>query len=445
MNQYRDYMDGVKINISREEILRRAKKPAESATTKHRGKLFLSYAGAAVIALILFIGIQIAPTFFSNPGATENGATGNGATENGATGNGATENGATGNGATGNGATENDTTENDTTEIPPYALTFTQVRSEAWTIARLNIEQSFSHEVALSPEQIETLFPGVELIYSGVAVYNNSGRLSHIRAWDNKSASEHSAENAARITIWPETAVRGQLFLGLAEVSYVGDVAVTATWRYDGDRILPELFVTRAAVSADFVMDSMAYNVTLTDYTRNLDDAKLRLAEMVNSLIAAGAAEFSALPGSVALPERISRQMSLADARQDPDFGMFLPAAETIPQGFVIFDGRPANRFMDEHQNILTMTWHRTDGSLSWLISENDELTHFDNVFAPNALTAEGIKEVMRASEEIMHRYGYAGVPNVVTVIYDNITVRAVFENFSVSAEEILAMLESLG
>ncbi|MDR3278661.1 MAG: hypothetical protein LBT12_07790, partial [Oscillospiraceae bacterium] len=139
------------------------------------------------------------------------------------------------------------------------------------------------------------------------------------------------------------------------KITPVDGVDVTAI-RFDGRENDGVAFF-----QAEFVLSGVAYRVELHD---SEEAGGARLSGIVFSIIKSGAADLSALENPD-VPELRFDQLTLDAARQEPDFGAFIP--NHIPDGFVF---ESAYRVVRPDTNSLSVHWGRPDNYLEINISE---------------------------------------------------------------------------
>jgi len=142
------------------------------------------------------------------------------------------------------------------------------------------------------------------------------------------------------------------------QVSYVHGAAVTATIS-DGYFVIDGQLARLYRVQADFMLGDIAYRVSYLSAGR--ETGKLRLTELVNQLILGGPADFAIL-ADPAIPELRDEVLPLEQARDDPDFGAYLPVNVPLDWEF-----NHARRSLNQHDNSLAANWDKEFGTIRWV------------------------------------------------------------------------------
>ena len=230
------------------------------------------------------------------------------------------------------------------TTYPEYTLIFNVLgNAEMMSASRPVTHNEFSHE--LTEEQFSAVFPNLAISFDSVhAVYFQDGTLIDVRAFSSESLVQI---NVAEGRISPSMLV---LFEEEPQASYVRGIAVTA-------------IVSGDYFQAEFMLDNIGYHIS---FRGSKESGQIRMTELVNALIKNGAADLSVLADPV-IPELRNETLRLEEARNDPDFGAFLPA--NIPSRFN-FDS--ARRVIDQSANGLFAVWsaYPTFDNIFWSISK---------------------------------------------------------------------------
>ncbi|MCL2378470.1 MAG: hypothetical protein FWC77_05005 [Defluviitaleaceae bacterium] len=260
-------------------------------------------------------------------------------------------------------------------QVPPYHLgreTHIFSRLYASGGARSSMMMTFSHE--LTAQQFQAVFPNIDPAFTATAIYCPEGVLLEVSAskFFNYSHSTHIMLDTCEST-HEETKSRilWQPYSNI-ETSYMHGVLVT-TLSADHTGI-------HVAV---FMLDNIGYIVT---HTVAPDDAQgyTQLSAVVNALILGGPADLSVL-ADPEIPELRNDHITLAEARQDPDFGHFVPA--NIPPGMNL---GIANRWICQDSDFLLLSW---DGSththLRWMIRKAENHHHESQLTAQDLASQE--------------------------------------------------------
>jgi hypothetical protein len=350
MKGYKEYMDNRTVSpILHEKIMRRVtQKPIPGFKSRvisgysiFKSRVILGYAAAAAFAVFLLFGLWAVPGLLSN-GTADNGSNGFfGGEPNGY--------------IVGTPAHSPEPPAPGPSHRPEtlYALVFNDVQGEM-SISRLPPDFMYG----LTDEQFEAVFPTLDpLRFVADATYwVMLMEMTEVTAYDpNGRVLIRLAEN--HVT---DTAL---VFNEDLHISYVHGVAVTAAVYRQHDFIEGE-FTSLYAVRANFMLDHIAYSITDSDVDK--DTAKARLTEIVNLIIAGGAADLSVVADPV-VPELRNEAYTLEQARLDVDFGAFMPV--NIPQGFT-FDS--ARRTLNQWDNAIRANWHSfpTFDGIFWTVAE---------------------------------------------------------------------------
>jgi len=353
MKGYKNYMNTRTVDTAlHEKIMQRL---TQNPKPIYQKRLAVRYAMAAACAVVLLFGLWAVPNFFDTQNITNdpNGFFANLPSD--------TQNGGN-NGYIATGPTQNQESdsneETNETQIPElhfdiYALVFNDIQSE---ISASRIMPDFAHD--LTDEQFNVIFPTLDRSHFEAIVSYWLPRGEYSLGLTEVSA--HAPNGQASIT-----AAEGvtSFINPLSEptdlqISYAHGVEVTA--------IIVESYPLYA-VRAEFVLGGTGYNVRYFDYDR--EAAKERLTALVNGIIYGGAPDWSVLADPV-VPELRNEELTLEQARIDPDFGAFMPV--NIPHGFIFDSGR---RTLNQWENSIRANWHRfpTFDNIFWTAAEPHE------------------------------------------------------------------------
>jgi len=348
MKGYRDYMNNRAVDpILHEKIMRKV-------TQQPMKRPVLRYAMAAACVAVLMIGIRIMPEFFSN----HNGANGinlpNGYPPNGIV-----------------VGLEPPPNGNETEEF--HALVFNDwvgAMGGAAISAPGRIMSDFAHD--LTEEQFVAIFPTLNSSQFNARVSYRLARGDYFQGMATVFAYDFDDDSGVHIRLSQamDAHVDGPLFSdGETYISYVHGVSVTA-FIHSRYGIVGDELLSMYAVRASFTQHGIAYNVNYANVCEY--SAKSRITEIVNQLIIGGAADWSVLADPV-VPELRNEELTLEQARLDPDFGAFMPV--NVPQGFIFDSGR---RTLNQWDNSIRVNWHGYPGfdGIFWTVGEprEDEL-----------------------------------------------------------------------
>ena len=236
---------------------------------------------------------------------------------------------------------------------PAHPITLNEI--EAYMPpSRIFIDGHFWHD--LTSEQLVAVLPDLGFPVVATAHYYGDGRLFEVNiaemlpGGDTAIIGEFYPQTIIRVS--PIGISRGYLMDYEPIISNVHGVAVTAGVFDRGvfdDGIL--LFF------AYFEIDGIFYGIDIHDYATRGQE---RLAAIVNAIILGGAADLSGLADPV-IPELRSETLTLAQARQDPDFGAYLPVS--VPPGFVFSN---ATRELNQAFNGLSAFWDTGGRDVIW-------------------------------------------------------------------------------
>jgi len=192
-------------------------------------------------------------------------------------------------------------------------------------------------------------------------VYYLDGNLLGINATTRYDPDEPEAFLPNfRIRIEPGRTEDCMILAGQSEttVSEMYGVAVTERRSHFEQEGTPYGGIPASIVTfmAEFILDDYLYFVSLRsvrppDYDWDKDLMQTRMTDMVTQLIQGGTAGISVLLDPD-LPELRSEEISLEEARLDPDFGAFAPRNIPSELKFVF-----AHRWVGQHQDYLHLEW----------------------------------------------------------------------------------------
>lgn len=244
------------------------------------------------------------------------------------------------------------------TALPLYALTFNA--TENMMSVRPDRRLDFWHE--LTDAQFAAAFPTLNESLSAQALYQSDGTLIEVAAFGSLGTEQHLrirlAEGmvAQTVLIIPEEP---------PHISYVHQVPVTAFMSGERDSMY---------FQAEFILDNIAYHVSLID---SEEAGQQLLTELVNRIIIGGAADLSGLTDPV-IPKLRNEQLTLSQARLDPDFGAFLPT--NLPPRFGF---ESAYRFINQDTNSLFVLWSANLNTIRWEVSRPTSF-HLEHIVSAN-------------------------------------------------------------
>jgi hypothetical protein len=245
-------------------------------------------------------------------------------------------------------------------------------------------------EYELTDEQLAAVFPNLPLTLTATALYTGEGKLMNLSAVE--TLTPHGYYNPVQFA---EGYYRTQITLGEGEIRE--DCVIV----YDADAVVSEVYgvpVTAVRIGGDgksgvtlfqatFKLGNVAYRVELHDSYEG-DGGETRLTELVNAIIANGAADLGVLADPV-IPEYRHEALSLEGARDEADFGAYLP--ESAPAGFGF---EFANRTVNQREDCLTAHWGRENAWFQWQVSGREYAAGFDDgtLFTAEEISLDAVK-----------------------------------------------------
>jgi hypothetical protein len=340
MRGYKEYMDTITVSPElRDKINNGIKKERLTVEQAHAGHRFTGQAKArgglvrrytamvAGIAALVFAAVLIPrlsggnPTPFPNPNGAVAQVPG--------------------------GPTHEPTPNTQDPTAPPeiHELVFNE--ADSVINARLLIPDGY-FDYDLTDEQRAAVFPGLGPAFSAAVQYRGDASIWFVTAWGDSNIAIYLAPDAPP----PDTLL---FHGGDTVVSDVHGVPVTA-FMYDGGTLFYRV---------SFAVKGVHYRVEAGDFESNglQETARRRVTEAVNHIILAEGADLSVLDNPV-IPNLRNDSIPLAEARQDPRFGAFLP--QSVPAGFTFNN---ANRRITTREDSLSAYWDdgRID-TLTWAV-----------------------------------------------------------------------------
>jgi len=200
----------------------------------------------------------------------------------------------------------------------------------------------FSHP--LTDEELRAVFPYLDLPLAATAHYKGDGTLVEFDAripWEGVDG----VPQGLQIRFWMEGFSYDFHRYEFARdftprSSNIYGIPVTAYIIQGWDDVM--------SFRAEFMLDNFVYRVLFRDYA---ESGQAWMTEIVSGIIRSGTEGLAVLADPV-IPELRSEQMTLAEARLDPDFGAFVPS--DIPDE-LIFEF--AHRSLTQHDDILWIEW----------------------------------------------------------------------------------------
>lgn len=250
-----------------------------------------------------------------------------------------------------------------------YTLYFNEADSQSTAKTDIGIRGHFWQE--LTVEELKTIFPRLTETHTVTATANFQS--------DESRASLFNIDANAVSDAGLKTYI--QLAPGEVVLDYGFDVETKASDVF-GTPVIAGCFETEPNSKgikniiyfATFKLSDVAYYMELSGAKADEEVVKNEISEIIGLLIKGGAADLDVF--NPVIPELRNDSLSLAEARADADFGMYIP--ETLPKGFGLEN---ANRFINQEQNTLSVNWTKGMSYISWkvsLLKDNDKtrITH---------------------------------------------------------------------
>lgn len=333
MKGYIDYMDNISVSPElHDKIMQKVYRQQKPI---NQNRVILRYAGMAACFLVLLLCVWSIPNLFDSPTSDDPGMNGGQL-----------------------GVIDIDPTPGITSRIS-NALTLNRIDSQM-SASRIFVDGHFWHE--LTNEQTRALLPDLRFPISATAHYFGNGTL-----FDVVVAELTSSGGAAMVDeLYLRTVIRFApgAIVSCAIYNYepveseIYDVPVVAGMLDVG--ILNDGITLYVAT---FIIGEIAYSIELYDNETG-ESGLNRLTEIVSAIIRNGSMDLSILDNPV-IPELRDEQVSLSEARSDPDFGEYLPISVPVP---FRFDN--ARRFINQETNSLMTFWGADRAeSIRWFVS----------------------------------------------------------------------------
>jgi hypothetical protein len=245
-----------------------------------------------------------------------------------------------------------------------FTLNFNEADSQSTAKADIAIQGHFWQE--LTDEELKAIFPRLTETHAVTATANFQS--------DESGAYLFNIDAQAMSSTGLKTYI--QLAPGEAVLDYGFDVETKAS-DVLGTPVTAGYFETKANSKglkniiyfATFKLSDVAYYVELGGAEADRELVKNEISEIIGLLIEGGTTDLDLFHPIV--PELRNDSLSLAEARADADFGIYIP--ETLPKGFGF---ESANRFINQERNTLFVNWTKGMSYISWQISmmkDNDK------------------------------------------------------------------------
>jgi hypothetical protein len=324
--------------------------------------------------------------------------------------------------------------------IPKLAI----IEASSVTAASMHLPEDH-FDLELTEEQLKSAFPGLWFPVGARAYYTGDGTLKFVAGTETAKPGRidlpemfdggymKTAITIGQGSIMQDCAV---IYEDEPKTAVIDGVEVSAL-RFDGRKNNGVAFF-----QADFTKDGLAYRVELHDSDTG-EEGALRLERIVYALITGPTPDLAAL-GNPEIPELRFDSLTLAQAHEDPDFGLFIP--QSVPSSFSF---EASYRVVRPGTNSLSAMWGKEDAYIevaASLLLERDyeRLVHpgersepegnveTNPAFLREELTLDVVKAQANESERIEFSVFYEGV--MVSLASKGIT-----------PEEAWSVIESLG
>ena len=347
MKDYIDYMDSISVDaVLHDKIMNKLqRKPAP----QRRQRLTLRYAGLAACAVLLLVSVWKIPGLF-NSDLPDRQISENNPEHIISPG--------TQHGNEGIGTDIDDPNDPGSVARPLYTLNFNTGNS----LMQTDASWAFGvFDYDLTDEQVKAVFPDLDLTIGSIAFYGIDGKLITVTAVESMTAGR--MDHAVK---YKDSYVRTEIKLGEGQIfedcvvvyedtpqtSDVYGIPVTAY-------ILDTSGNDTIYFQSEFMLDGIAYRISMYD---NMTDGQTRMTELVNAIIRNGAADLSVLADPV-IPDQRFDELTLDEARLDPDFGAFIPSS--VPSGF---EFESSYRVVTTRENSLSAHWGKPNNYMEFRI-----------------------------------------------------------------------------
>jgi hypothetical protein len=250
-----------------------------------------------------------------------------------------------------------------------YTLYFNEADSQSTAKTDIAIRGHFWQE--LTDEELKAIFPRLTETHAVTATANFQSDESRASLFNIDAQAVSSAGLKTYIQLAPGEVLLDYGFDAETKASDVFGTAVTAGYFETKPNSKGLRNVT---CFATFKLSDVAYYVELGGTEAEKEALKNEISEIVGLLIDGGIVDLDIF--HPVIPELRNDSLSLAEARADADFGMYIP--ETLPKGFGFEN---ATRFINQERNTLFVNWTKGMSYISWevsLLKDNDKtrITH---------------------------------------------------------------------
>ncbi len=250
-----------------------------------------------------------------------------------------------------------------------YTLYFNEADSQSIAKTDIGIRGHFWQE--LTDEELRAVFPRLTGTHGITATVNFKSNKSGASLYNIDANAVADAGLKTYIQLAPGEVVLDYGFGVETKASDVFGTPVTAGY-FETEPNSKGL--KNIIYFATFKLSDVAYYVELSGAKVDEEVVKNEISEIIGLLIKGGAADLDVF--NPVIPELRNDSLSLAEARADADFGMYIP--ETLPKGFGLEN---ANRFINQERNTLSVNWTKDMSYISWkvsLLKDNDKtrITH---------------------------------------------------------------------
>ena len=235
---------------------------------------------------------------------------------------------------------------------------------ETQLAASVYIEGHFWH--GLTDGQLSAVFPDMPFPIVATANYRGDGSLYNIMAHEASVGGEPAFYKEFYMAVTIEVVGAGGG--SMEDVIYEYEPVTTDIL---GVPVVAGVFDYKkndgvALYVAKFMIGDIAYNINLHDDDAG-DGGKDKLSLIVNKIIRYqrqnGAVDLSVLNDPV-MPELRDERQTLDEARNDPDFGAYMPL--DVPSQFAF---ETAQRFVNQEKNSLSAFWKSKNDYIKWSAS----------------------------------------------------------------------------
>jgi hypothetical protein len=250
-----------------------------------------------------------------------------------------------------------------------YTLYLNEADSQSTAKTDIAIRGHFWQE--LTDEELKAIFPRLIKTHIVTATANFQSDESRASLFNIDAQAVSSAGLKTYIQLAPGEVVLDYGFNAETKASDVFGTAVTAGYFETKPNSKGLKNVTYFAT---FKLSDVAYYVELGGAEAEKEALKNEISEIIGLLIDGGTVDLDLF--HPVIPELRNDSLSLAEARADADFGMYIP--ETLPKGFGFEN---ATRFINQERNTLFVNWTKGMSYISWkvsLLKDNDKtrITH---------------------------------------------------------------------